>query len=386
MSDLRDEVTEGFTSVFGYAPHGLWSAPGGVRLLGDHTEYSDGHTLTVAVNRRVVVGLGVRKDRRVRVASAVADELAEIPLDELESEELVGWTAYPLGVLRELGRLGTDLQAVPGLDLFIESDVPDGMGIGASTALSAAVALAVNDAWQAGHDRMALARVCALVEAEVTGEPTGLGLAVASLRATEDHATLVDARSRDVEMIPLHFTDHEVAILLVHTDDSPPEMARFQDRLSSLERVADLLDAGSLRDVSEKAFEGDPRLASVDATTLARARHVVSENKRVLEAVQKIRTEGPDALADLFLQAHRSVSTAFGVGTPGADLAVETAIEQGAFAARLLGHRSTGTVVVLCPEATVSRIVSALDGAFSEHALPIPDTVVCQVGPGAARL
>ena len=102
-------------------------------------------------------------------------------------------------------------------------------------------------------------------------------------------------------------------------------------------------------------------------------------------AVQHLRESGVTGLGDVFAESHRSVSDAYGIGSPAVDLAVMTAVENGAFAARLLGQRSTGTVLALCPVDEVSRIVQALDGAFSEHALDIPDTVVCAVGSAAVR-
>ena len=147
MSDIRDDTRNGFTEIFGYEPDGLWSAPGELSLLGDDSDYADGYVLSIAIDRRTVVAVGVRKDRKLRVASTEADEIAEISLDNLEPDEVHGWAAYPLGVAWALGQFGADLSAVPGLDVFIDSDVPVGVGLGSSAALEAAVAVALNDAW-----------------------------------------------------------------------------------------------------------------------------------------------------------------------------------------------------------------------------------------------
>jgi galactokinase len=385
VTDIREEARAGFERIFGYPPHGLWSAPGALRLIGDHTDYAEGHTLTVTIDRRVVVALGVTKDSRIRVASPHAGEIAEIPLTELDDEELSGWPSYPLGVAWALGRLGVDLRAVPGVDIYVESTVPERIGLGSSAALTAAVALALSDAWQVGSDKLMLARACALAEGRATGEEVGGGPAIAALSAEPDSAVLIDERSKDVDQIRLGFDDGDVSLLFIMCEDQPTTLPPLAERLAALEEVADRLDAGSMRNVKIADLHALTPDEHLSDKTLAQATHVVEENLRVLKTVQKLREEGPDSLASVFADSHESVTRAYGLGTPSVHLAVSIALEHGAFAARLLGHRSTGTVVAICPDGSVSRIIQALDGGFSEHALDIPDTVVCRVGTKALR-
>jgi len=385
VTDIREEARDGFERIFGYPAHGLWSAPGALRLIGDHTDYAEGHTLTVTIDRRVVVALGVTKEPRIRVASPHAGEIAELPLNELDEEEISGWPSYPLGVAWALGRLGVDLQAVPGVDMYVESTVPETIGLGSSAALTAAVSLALSDAWQVGSDKMMLARACALAEGRATGEEVGIGPAIAALTAEPDSAMLIDERSKDVDQIRLGFDDGDVSLLFIMCEDEPASLPPLAERLAALEDVADRLDAGSVRNVKPADLQALSPDDTLSEETLARAAHVIDENLRVLQTVQKLREEGPDSLASVFGDSHESVTRAYGLGTPGVHLAVSTALENGAFAARLLGHRSTGTVMAICPDGSVSRIIQALDGAFSEHALDIPDTVVCRVGEKALR-
>jgi galactokinase len=385
VSDIRDEAREGFERIFGYPAHGLWSAPGAIRLIGDHTDYADGHTLAITIDRRVVVAVGVQKERRIRVASPHAGEIAEIPLGELDHEDLTGWPSYPLGVAWALGRLGVDLGAVPGIDMYVESTVPEQVGLGSSAALTAAVALALSDAWQVGADSMMLARACALAEGRATGEDVGWGPAMASLSAGDDQALLIDARSKDVDQINLGFDDGDVVLLFMMCHETPAPLPPLGERLTALEDVVDALDAGSIRNITPDQISSLETSATLTQASLQRARHIVDENRRVLQTVQTLREEGPDALTSIFAASHESVSRAYGLGTPDTDLAASIARENGAFATRLLGHRATSTVVAITPAASVSRIVQALDGAFSEHALEIPDTVMCRVGTHAIR-
>jgi galactokinase len=98
MSDLRDDVKANFAILFGREPDGLWSAPGRVNLIGEHTDYNLGFVLPFAINKRTVLALGARQDRVIRIASSFADEVAEIAIDELAPDQLHGWSAYPFGV------------------------------------------------------------------------------------------------------------------------------------------------------------------------------------------------------------------------------------------------------------------------------------------------
>ena len=148
MTDLRDDVREAFRERFGRKPAGVWSAPGRVNLIGEHTDYNEGFVLPFAIDRRTLVALGVRDDGMLRVASTFSDEVVELPLGDLAAAQaaggLRGWAAYPLGVAWALGRFGADLAAVPGADLLIDSNVPVGAGLSSSEAIESAVAIALN--------------------------------------------------------------------------------------------------------------------------------------------------------------------------------------------------------------------------------------------------
>ena len=151
---MTDTTTpQGFREVFDTEIAGRWSAPGRVNLIGEHTDYNDGFVLPFAINRRTTLALGLRTDGILRVASAFADELAEIPVAELTPDRLDGWSAYPLGVAWALGEFGAALAELPGADLYIESTVPVGAGLSSSAAIESAVALALDETWELGLDR-----------------------------------------------------------------------------------------------------------------------------------------------------------------------------------------------------------------------------------------
>lgn len=384
MSDIRDEVAATFESIHGQAPLGLWSAPGRANLIGEHTDYNEGFVLPFAINRRTVVGLAPRNDGMLRIASGFADELAEIALADLTPERLNGWAAYPLGVAWALGQFGADLAAVPGADIYVESTVPVGAGLSSSAAILCGVALALNEVWQLGLDRLTLARVGQLAENKAVGAPTGIMDEAASLFGRRDSAVFLDCRSLDYEIVELGFAQAGLELLVMDTGVSHSHATGgYAARRASCERGAATLGAASLRDVSV----GDlPRAKELlDDETFRRVRHVVTENQRVLDTVAALRSDGPLAIGELLDASHLSMRDDFEISVPELDLAVETAQANGAIGARMTGGGFGGAAIALVPADAVSRVQVALDGAFAEHGFAQPTSFTVEASDGAVR-
>lgn len=384
MTDIRDDARAGFEAVFGTAPDGLWSAPGRVNLIGEHTDYNEGFVLPFAIDRRTIVALGVRDDRRVRVASTFADELAEIDLDALSPEALNGWSAYPLGVAWAFSEFGADLAAVPGVDLFIDSDVPVGAGLSSSAAIESAVALALNDVWQLGLDRRTLARVGQRAENVAVGAPTGIMDQSASLLGEADHAVFLDCRTLESELVPLGLAEAGLAILVIDTGVKHSHATGgYGERRAACERGAAAMGASSLRDLTVDDLPRAQQL--LDDVTFRRIRHVITENQRVLDTVAVLKAQGASAIGELLDASHRSMRDDFEISVPELDLAVETAVGAGAIGARMTGGGFGGAAIALVKLDDLSRVQVAVDNAFGEHAFGQPDTFVVTSSDGAAR-
>jgi galactokinase len=384
MSDIRDDVSFNFGEVYGYEPTGLWSAPGRVNLIGEHTDYNDGFVLPFAINRRVVLALGVRDDARIRVGSAYADEAAEIALTELSPEALSGWAAYPLGVAWALGQFGADLAAVPGIDLYFESTVPVGAGLSSSAAIESSVAFALNEVWQLGFERQTLAKVGQLAENRVVGAPTGIMDQSASLLGRLDSAVFLDCRSLESEIVPLGFAEAGLELLVIDTGVTHEHATGgYAERRASCEAGAAALGVASLRDVS---VDDLPRARQLlDDVTFRRVRHVVTENQRVLDTVRTLREDGPTAVGELLDASHASMRDDFEISVAELDLAVETAQANGALGARMTGGGFGGSAIALVPSDGISRVQVAIDGAFAEHGFQQPTMFVVNASDGAAR-
>ena len=384
MSDIRDDVTADFTELFGYEPQGVWSAPGRVNLIGEHTDYNEGFVLPFAINKRTVLALGLREDGVLRIASSFADEVAEIAIADLTPSVLSGWSAYPFGVAWAIGEFGADLAGVPGVDIYIDSVVPVGAGLSSSAAIESAVALALNDVWQLGFDRPTLAKIGQLAENKAVGAPTGIMDQSASLLGKRDSAVFLDCRSLEAEVIDLGFAAAGLELLIIDTGVSHSHSTGgYASRRASCEEGARVMGVPALRDLT---IDDLPRAQELlDDETFRRVRHVVTEDQRVLDTVRTLREQGPTAIGELMDASHRSMRDDFEISVPELDLAVETAVANGAIGARMTGGGFGGAAIALIPSDAVSRLQVAIDGAFAEHGFGQPVTFTVSAADGAVR-
>jgi galactokinase len=395
MSDMRDEVRALFRALTGRDADGLWSAPGRVNLIGEHTDYNGGFVLPFAIDRRTVAAVGLRDDDRIRVASTFAPDepWIEASLPQLDAVRASGdggdWARYPLGIAWALGQgvagaRGADLRAVPGVDIVIDSTVPTGAGLSSSAAIECAVAVALDDLWRLGLDRMALAQAGQRSENDFVGAPTGILDQSAAMRGRRDHAVFLDCRTLQVEIVPLGFEQAGLSVLVIDTGQAHEHAnGDYRDRREACERGARELGVAALRDVTVDDL--DRARSVLDDVTFRRVRHVVTEDARVLEAVRLLREEGPRSIGAALDASHASMRDDFEITTPQLDLAVETARDAGALGARMTGGGFGGSAIALVPDELLSQVRVAVDGAFAEHGYGAPDVFVVHPSDGATR-
>ncbi|WP_311258425.1 galactokinase [Microbacterium sp. WCS2018Hpa-9] len=388
MTTTIEAATTLFTDLTGRAPDGVWSAPGRVNLIGEHTDYNDGFVLPFAIPHRTYAAVGVRDDDlgRVRVASTFADEPVEVAVDELDelfptpsgtAPGVPEWAAYPLGVawaLRQAGAQGA------GLDIAITSDVPVGAGLSSSAAIESATATALNDLWAAGLDRTALARVGRRAENEAVGAPTGIMDQMASMLGEPDSAIFLDCRSLDANLVQVGIAEAGLAILVMDTRvKHAHSTGGYGERRAACERGAAIMGVPSLRDVS---VDDLPRAEELmDDVTFRRVRHVVTENQRVLDTVKVLREEGPRSVGDLLVASHASMRDDFEISVPELDTAVEAALAAGALGARMTGGGFGGAAIALIEQDAVHQVSDAVNAAFAASGFAAP--VIFTVTPSA---
>ncbi|WP_010206348.1 galactokinase [Salinibacterium sp. PAMC 21357] len=388
MSDTVQELSERFRELTGRNPDGVWSAPGRVNLIGEHTDYNEGFVLPFAIDRRTRAAVGLRTDGVIRVTSTFDDTPVEFHLSALDGArsegQIAGWSAYPLGVAWALGQHGADLSAVAGVDIIIDSTVPVGAGLSSSAAIESSVALALNDLWSLGFSREKLAKVGQLAENEVVGAPTGIMDQSASLLGATDSAVFLDCRSLDATVVPLGLAQAELSILVMDTRVSHSHATGgYAERRAACEAGAAAMGTSSLRDVSVSDLDRAQTL--LDDVTFRRVRHVITENQRVLDTVRTLNEEGPLAIGALLDASHVSMRDDFEISIPELDLAVETARANGAIGARMTGGGFGGAAIALIAHDQVSRVEVAVKQAFAARGFTEPVTFTVTPSQGAER-
>lgn len=382
----RDAATRLFRELTGRDADGVWSAPGRVNLIGEHTDYNDGFVLPFATPHRTYAAVGMRDDERIRVASTFAEAPVEAELSELESRfpiaaEQDAWAAYPLGVAWALRLAGASGH---GVDIAIASDVPVGAGLSSSAAIEGATASALNELWDAGLDRTALASIGRRAENEAVGAPTGIMDQMASMLGEADAALFLDCRSLEAQIIPLGMAEAGLAVLVIDTRVAHAHSTGgYRERRASCEKGAAIMDVAALRDLSTADL---PRAEGLmDDITFRRVRHIVTENQRVLDTVRALREHGARAIGDLLTASHASMRDDFEISCAELDTAVQAAVEAGALGARMTGGGFGGSAIALVEEDTASAVTEAVTVAFGSREFRAPDVFSVSPGPGARQ-
>jgi galactokinase len=378
-------------------PLGVWSAPGRVNLIGEHTDYNDGFVLPFAIEHRTAAAVALRDDDVIRVASTFTDEPVEVALADLDAAIAAGgldWAAYPLGVAWALRRAAPDA-AARGVDIAIASDVPVGAGLSSSAAIEGAVSGALNDVWGAGQDRVALARIGRTAENDAVGAPTGIMDQMASMLGERDAATFLDCRSLETREVELGFAEAGLQILVMDTLVTHAHSSGgYAERRASCEKGARIMGVAALRDVDVADL---PRARELmDDVTFRRVRHIVTENQRVLDTVAALDTSGPRAtrseraeanrrVGELLVASHASMRDDFEISVPELDLAVETALAAGAVGARMTGGGFGGAAIALIDADRVAAASDAVAEAFAAAGFRAPRTFTVAPSAGAAR-
>ena len=377
------ELAAAFTARFGREPAGVWSAPGRVNLIGEHTDYNDGFVLPFAINRTTSVAAAPRRDRTARVYSAFGEgSMVSAELDDLSAGSVQGWAAYPLGVLWAFAEGGTPL---PGVDLYLDSDVPVGAGLSSSAALECAVAVMANDLSGAGLAGPELAALGQRAENLMVGAPTGIMDQSASLLGEEGHAVFLDCRTKEAQLVPLDLAGNGLTLLVIDTKVSHEHSSGgYASRRTSCEKGAKAMGVAALRDltVDDLAAAADV----LDEETFRRVRHVVTENARVLAAVDVLREQGPGLLGPLLDQSHASMRDDFEISCPELDLAVESALDAGALGARMTGGGFGGAAIALVNTDDAGAVTAAVTAAFAAAGYAVPAVFTVLPASGAGRV
>lgn len=383
---LRTEAETVFGQIFGGEAGTVSFAPGRVELLGNHTDYNEGYVMLAAIDRGVVLAGERSEENRCEVHSIGLGRTARFHPGDRRHDDAEPWADYVKGVLDELAKAGVPC---PAFRAVIHSSVPLGSGLSSSAALEVATALFALALAGEEWDRVAIAQLCRRAENHFVGVPCGILDQFSSLFGAANSAVFLDCRTMEHEVLPL---PSEPLALVVANTLTKHELvdghyaARRQACLDATAAFA-AMEPGvtALRDVSVELFESQGH--QLPEMTRKRARHVVTENARVLAGRDALRRGDAEAYRAAMVSSHESSRDDFENSTPELDTLIDLArVQPGFLGGKLSGGGFGGCTVNLVEEPRVEGFERALVDGFRRRFGRRPDLVRCHAAGGARLL
>ncbi len=378
---LYNRVTASFAGRFGHTPDLVVRAPGRVNLIGEHTDYNDGFVLPCAIGPATMVAISKRHDNNVEVIAAdfgdAGDQFGlELPLQRNIEQP---WADYVRGMISALQNAG---YALSGAHIAIAGNLPKGAGLSSSASLEVALGKAMSALADIDIDNTRLAQIAQRAECDFVGTQCGIMDQLISAQGKAGHALLIDCRSLGLNDAPV---PADVAIMIVHSGVTRGLVdGHYNARRRQCEAAATRMGVAALRDATLDMLAA----ASLDAVTKMRARHVITENQRTLDAADALAKSDLATLGMLMAQSHTSMRDDFEITVPPVDALVamlQKAIgTQGG--ARMTGGGFGGACVAVMPSAMVADVQAAITAEYRTPEGNVPIIMVERPGPGVAIL
>lgn len=373
-----------FAARYGSEADHIAYAPGRVNLLGEHTDYTGGLVLPIAINRWTLTAAGATSTRESRIRAEDLDseygfDLTR-PIRPVRNEE-VRFANHVLGILESLRAMGPSEEQ---LNILISSNVPIGAGVSSSAALEVATVRACELFFDVHLDNLAAAKIAQRTEHEFVGTPCGIMDMLVSATAEQNHALLINCSKLESTSIALP-SEEKMGILVVNTGTKHDlATSAYAERRASCERIQEVCQ------LPLSQIDLDVLLnAELDNVDKRRGTHVIEENARVLEAVEALRNEDLPHFGECLFQGHSSLKNLFEVTTPELDLIVETASglrDRGVYGARMTGGGFGGSAIIVHTPESVDVIRDEISKAFSAAFDKRPVMFSVQAVSGAARI
>lgn len=358
---MRKIITEEFQKQYNQSPSIITRAPGRANLIGEHTDYNDGFVLPMAIDRNVWVAACPRNDNTLRAYSVNFSEAITMTTEQLTDKSLPHWTHYLRGVWYLLGERGN---MPPGVDIVIGGDVPVGSGLSSSAAIEIALIELALVLLEQNWTQTEKALFGVEVEHKFTGMPSGVMDQMASAVSKAGHALLIDCRS--LETTPAHIPQ---GVSVVVMDTARPRQlvdSAYAERRRQCEEAAHLLGVSALRDATLEMINA--ALDKLGDVRYRRARHNVTENKRVLAFIDACEQGDLQTAGELMNQSHYSLRDDYEVSCQELDIISEIARQQPAcYGARMTGAGFGGCAVALVKEEAIDEFVQAVYNDYQER-------------------
>ena len=380
MSDLIQNVKASFEQVWGYTPSHIIQAPGRVNLIGEHTDYNDGFVLPCAINYQTVVAAAKRQDNLVRVVSVdYGNALDEFDItQEIQFQEDKMWANYIRGVVKCLLARGYPFT---GADISVSGNVPQGAGLSSSAALEVVIGQTFKALFNLEISQAEIALNGQQAENAFVGCNCGIMDQMISAEGRENHAMLLDCRSLATQAVPM---PEEMAVVIINSNKKRGLVdSEYNTRRQQCEEAARIFGVKALRDVTIEQF--NEKMSELDEMVAKRARHVITENDRTMEAAQALRTHDMKRMGELMADSHASMRDDFEITVKEIDILVEMVKEvigeQGGV--RMTGGGFGGCVVALVPLLLVDKVKATVEAHYQAATGLQASIYVCQATQGA---
>jgi len=362
---LAARIADRFEKCFGHRPRWLVAAPGRVNLIGEHTDYNDGYVLPMAIDRYTLIAASRNPQREVTLNSVTTGETAAFSVRGKVQRGEPAWSNYVRGVVAGFQQRGTK---VSGFDAVIDSTVPFGGGVSSSAALEVATATLIEAMGGESLDPIEKALLCQRAEHEFAGVPCGIMDQFTSVLAQENHALLLDCRSRTATPVPM--IDPAITVLIINTNVRHKLVdGAYASRRSQCETAASVLKVPALRDATLKTLISAQK--QLDPVVFRRARHVITENDRTVQAANAIRAGQWPLMGQLMYASHASLRDDYEVSCVELDAVVNICRslddQEGVIGCRMTGAGFGGCAVSLVQTDLVPHVAKKISEAYENQ-------------------
>jgi galactokinase len=383
MTDIAQQVATVFKDKFSREPVTYFS-PGRINLIGEHVDYNDGFVLPAAINKGIWYAVSPNNTSTYNFVSVDFDESISVTAAEVQKSD--GWKNYVLSVLNEFLLLGKN---IGGFDCVFGGNIPRGSGMSSSAAVEGGLAVAINELFDCGLTRMALALLCQRAEHNFPGVQCGIMDQFANMMGKKDHVIKLDCQSLDYEYFPLKIAGYEIVLInsMVHHSLASGEYNnRRKDCETGLAIIAAQSDVRSFRDI-KKADDLLPYREQMGEQVYKRCLYVVQEIERAQLAAVLLRENDLAAFGQLMFATHEGLSTLYDVSCAELDLLAELARNNPqVIGARMMGGGFGGCTINIVQKDAVQQFVQQAQDGYREKFNLVPEVYLVETGDGVAEV
>lgn len=382
-----NELKEQFKSLYGKKNEAVFFSPGRVNLIGEHTDYNGGYVFPCALSYGTYLLVRQNGENVVRFASTNLVLKAEISLSELSQKQPGdAWINYPLGVIEQFAKLNINIK---GVDLLYSGNIPNGAGLSSSASIELATSVMINELYAGGLEMMEMVKLSQRAENQFVGVNCGIMDQFAVGMGKANHALALKCDTLKFDEVPLRLDGYKIVISNTNKRRGLAD-SKYNERRSECEQALEILNKdgiyNSLSDIDFTTFEQIKNRLSSDVL-LRRAKHVITENKRVTDAISALGNDDLKLFGELMNASHRSLRDDYEVTGSELDALVEEAWKvNGVVGSRMTGAGFGGCTVSIVIEEVVDDFIAIVGLAYEKRIGLKPDFYIADIGDGARRL